>query len=188
MKHTHHIIPRHAGGTDDPSNLVELTIEEHAEAHKQLYEQYGRWQDLVAYRGLQGLITEEERIEIMYAARRGGGNFFYGKKHTEETKRKISENRKGKGTSPKSLETRKKMSENNGRSQLGKEPWNKGKTGVQPKSLETKKKISVPVIFRNVEYYSIEEAAKKNNTSAWYVKKEVYGDGYAKARSVATSK
>ena len=34
MKHKHHIIPRHMGGTDDPSNLIELTIEEHAEAHR----------------------------------------------------------------------------------------------------------------------------------------------------------
>ena len=23
LKHKHHIIPRHAGGTDDPSNIVE---------------------------------------------------------------------------------------------------------------------------------------------------------------------
>ena len=26
MKHKHHIIPKHKGGTDDPSNLVELTV------------------------------------------------------------------------------------------------------------------------------------------------------------------
>ena len=26
IKHKHHIIPRHMGGTDDPINLVELTI------------------------------------------------------------------------------------------------------------------------------------------------------------------
>jgi hypothetical protein len=34
MKHKHHIIPKHMGGTDDSDNLVELTIEEHAEAHR----------------------------------------------------------------------------------------------------------------------------------------------------------
>ena len=32
--HIHHIIPKHLGGTDDPSNLIKLTIEEHAEAHR----------------------------------------------------------------------------------------------------------------------------------------------------------
>ena len=42
LKHKHHIIPRHAGGTDDPLNLVELTVEEHALAHKLLYEKYGK--------------------------------------------------------------------------------------------------------------------------------------------------
>jgi hypothetical protein len=45
MKHKHHIIPRHAGGTDALNNIVELTVEEHAKAHRVLYEKYGRWQD-----------------------------------------------------------------------------------------------------------------------------------------------
>ena len=40
MKHTHHIIPKHVGGTDDPSNLIEHSIEEHAEAHRLLYKQH----------------------------------------------------------------------------------------------------------------------------------------------------
>ena len=39
--HVHHIVPRHMGGTDDPSNLIKLTIEEHAEAHKKLWEKHG---------------------------------------------------------------------------------------------------------------------------------------------------
>jgi len=52
MLHKHHIIPRYMGGTDDPSNLVELTPAEHAEAHRLLYEQHGNWQDYVAWQGL----------------------------------------------------------------------------------------------------------------------------------------
>lgn len=48
------------GGTNDPSNIIELSIEEHAEAHRILYEQHGHWQDLVAYKGLLGLITSDE--------------------------------------------------------------------------------------------------------------------------------
>ena len=67
------------GGSDDPSNLIELSIEEHAEAHRLLYEQHGRWQDKVAWQGLLGLITEEERMEVMYSARKGQGNHMYGK-------------------------------------------------------------------------------------------------------------
>jgi len=60
MKHKHHIIPKHMGGTDDPSNLVELTVEEHAEAHRRLYEKHGRWQDKLAYQALSGMLGQEE--------------------------------------------------------------------------------------------------------------------------------
>ena len=35
--HKHHIIPKHAGGTDDPENLVYLSVKEHAIAHAKLY-------------------------------------------------------------------------------------------------------------------------------------------------------
>lgn len=42
MKHIHHIIPKHMGGSDDPANLTELSVEEHAEAHRLLYEQHGQ--------------------------------------------------------------------------------------------------------------------------------------------------
>ena len=74
MKHLHHIIPRHAGGTDDPSNLVELTPEEHAEAHRILYEEHGHWQDRVAWIGLAGLATKAEHVAMLWseAGKKGG--------------------------------------------------------------------------------------------------------------------
>ena len=66
MKHKHHIVPKHMGGSDDPSNLVELTIEEHAEAHKKLWEEHGRWQDKIAWKTLSGQINiQEARMEMM---------------------------------------------------------------------------------------------------------------------------
>ena len=108
--HNHHIIPRHAGGTDHPDNLVQLTIPKHAEAHRKLYEEYGRWQDKLAYRSLSGLIGKEEIIRQKNIQQR------LGKKASEETKRKMSETRLGKplwpnGRPPFSAETRAKMSE-----------------------------------------------------------------------------
>lgn len=88
--HKHHIVPRHAGGTNDPANLVELTIEEHSQAHKLLYEQYGRWQDRVAWLSLAGIMKDEERIyEILKNSNPGGY------KHTEEIKQKLSIMRQG---------------------------------------------------------------------------------------------
>lgn len=66
MKHKHHIIPKHAGGSDDPSNLIELTIEEHAEAHRILYEKYGKIEDYCAWKGLTGQLTKEEILAVIY--------------------------------------------------------------------------------------------------------------------------
>lgn len=50
------------GGSDDPSNLIELTREEHAKAHMKLYEQYGKKQDLGAYYLLTGQTDEAFKI------------------------------------------------------------------------------------------------------------------------------
>ena len=90
-KHKHHIVPRHAGGTDDPSNLVELTVEEHAEAHRVLFEQYGRWQDRVAWQTLSGQITKYEAAQQARRLANLGNKHFEGKTHTEEVRKRISE-------------------------------------------------------------------------------------------------
>lgn len=63
--HKHHIVPRHMGGTDDPSNLVELTIEEHAEAHRKLFEQYHHPEDFAAWKGLSGMMNKHEIIRYL---------------------------------------------------------------------------------------------------------------------------
>ena len=62
MKHKHHIIPKHMGGSDDPSNIIELTREEHALVHKELYEKCGKLEDLGAYYLLSGQTDEAMRI------------------------------------------------------------------------------------------------------------------------------
>jgi len=116
--HKHHIIPRHAGGSDNEDNLVELTIAEHAEAHRILYEQYNRQEDFLAWKGLSGLIGKDEMVHAkcsLNSSRPGKSNPFYGKTHSEETKRLISEKRKGHSDNkgiPKSEEHKKKISAN----------------------------------------------------------------------------
>lgn len=72
MKHKHHIVPKHAGGSDHPSNIIELTIEEHAEAHKILYEQHGRIQDKMAWVGLsqKRKLTDEETRQLFLSAQK----------------------------------------------------------------------------------------------------------------------
>lgn len=78
------------GGSDDPSNLVELTVEEHAQAHLELYKKHGKHQDLVAYKMLLGQISKAEAIKELQKMPK-----------SEEWKRKASErmksNKRGKG-------------------------------------------------------------------------------------------
>ena len=117
------------GGTDDPSNIVELTIEDHAEAHRILYEKYGNEKDKIAWNGLLGLIPKShimrdlhklgrnktdkllyekygvinpgqlehnriatsERNRRLHSEGKMSAPDWTGKKHKEETKRKIGE-------------------------------------------------------------------------------------------------
>ena len=97
MKHKHHIIPRHAGGTDEPSNLIELTVEEHAEAHRILFEQYGKWQDKTAWMALSNQIGKEEIIKEIQR------NANLGKKRSNESKEKMAAAKRGKKITPEHL-------------------------------------------------------------------------------------
>jgi hypothetical protein len=94
--HKHHIIPKHAGGTNDSSNIVRLPVAEHAEAHRLLYEQYGRIQDKIAWLGLSGRTAEQEAAWSEYlrrpkteATKQKLREAALGKKASEETKRKM---------------------------------------------------------------------------------------------------
>jgi hypothetical protein len=139
VMHWHHIIPKHAGGTDDKSNLVRLTVSEHAEAHRVLYEKHGRWQDKIAWKFLSGQTTsaqanleanklrgkgipktEEHKIKISQSKmgkklsdqhRDAIKKGHFGLKHTEETKRKISKGNKGKKIPRESVEKQVKSRE-----------------------------------------------------------------------------
>ena len=86
--HTHHIIPKHMGGTNDPSNLIELTPRQHALAHKKLYKKYGKWQDKMAYESLLKLIP---RHEITRQIQRQTGLMSKGRKLSEQAKKNISQ-------------------------------------------------------------------------------------------------
>ena len=101
--HLHHIIPRHAGGTDDPSNLVELTIEDHAIAHEVRYRIYGDDRDRVAALMIRGQIpyydafiemvsrpkSERHKKKIGNAVR-GEKNGMWGRTLTDEQKKALS--------------------------------------------------------------------------------------------------
>jgi hypothetical protein len=99
--HKHHIIPKHTGGGDDPSNIILLTIDQHAETHKQLYLDEGRKGDWLAWQGLSGQIGKEEILNIIYTenGKRWGksnkGAVPWNKGKTKETDKRISDSLRG---------------------------------------------------------------------------------------------
>ncbi len=119
----HHIIPRHAGGTDNKKNLIKLSLKDHMLAHKIRYEIYGNRYDLSAYSYMTGQsakakraicaangakskgrkLTEEHKQKISKATS-GQNNPFYGKTHTTEVRKKLKENSYGRRWSEESKE------------------------------------------------------------------------------------
>jgi len=117
VTHKHHLIPRHEGGTDHPSNLIDVSIEVHAQIHKVRWEAFGHWQDKVAWLTLSKQITCAEATKLtqklanlgsnnpMYRktgelnpmwGRKGELSPHWGKKHSTENnnkKRKSLQNR-----------------------------------------------------------------------------------------------
>ena len=128
----HHIVPRCIGGGNNTENLIDLFAREHFIAHKLLALENPKnkklvyaWWCMTTANGKHTddsykLTPEEyEKIRIMYSKSiTGEDNPFYGKKHTEETRIKISENHadvSGENNpnygKPRSDETKQKLSE-----------------------------------------------------------------------------
>ena len=121
LKESHHVIPKCMGGTDDPENLVDLTPREHFVCHllltKMVFDPsfrsklaYAAWQQsrgkainskTYAYlrENLSATYTGRKRPAFSDEWRANMAKAKVGKKtrpHTEESKKQISENRKGK--------------------------------------------------------------------------------------------
>lgn len=55
------------GGGDEPENLIELSIEDHAEEHRKLYEKHGYREDYLAWKGLLGQMKKEDILQELYS-------------------------------------------------------------------------------------------------------------------------
>ena len=83
MKHKHHVVPRYAGGTDEISNLIEVTVEEHAELHFARYLEFGDGRDWLAYHSLSAQATSEWWIS------------YGGHRHSDKAKLAIGKSKLG---------------------------------------------------------------------------------------------
>jgi hypothetical protein len=199
MKHKHHIIPKHMGGTDDPSNLVELTIEDHAEAHKKLWEEYGCLADKIAWECLSGrCITEEDRINL---AKEGFKQFQSDEKRCSDWKDSIRKSRKnqvissehrrniGIGLSKAYEEGRKvyvkpsldflqeNYIKNKGKMEDSRKTSYKWKEAVTSEESRNKKRLSSSrskkITVDGVTYDSVRQAAKESKYSYYQLRKMI---------------
>lgn len=127
----HHILPKCMGGTDNQSNLVIMSAREHIIAHLLLMNafpeisgltfaancmlSYGTVRSNIAKENLStktfSIVREEnsKRRSLEYSKER---HPMYGKKHSKESKKKISLSKLGRKMPPASDELRRKRSEN----------------------------------------------------------------------------
>lgn len=106
-KERHHITPKSMGGSNDPSNLVDLTAREHFVAHFLLAKLHGgnQWSSIKRMRGnddfyINSRLYEVARREIAKAT----SLRFKGVAKSEEQRAKMSAASKGKPKSPEAVE------------------------------------------------------------------------------------
>lgn len=110
-KELHHIVPRCLGGTNEKHNLVYLTAKQHFLAHWLLYKIYGgsklanawyamcrigKGQDKRRVNSAFYKHAKETRARHLSEKSKGNNNHFFGKKHTAESRAKMSESHKKK--------------------------------------------------------------------------------------------
>jgi len=176
---THHIVPKCIGGEDKLNNLVELTAREHFIAHWLLYRIYPNNKDIAysftafqmdkygnRYKLSSRTIGEIREARVM--ARRGT-------KHTEETKRKISQSNKGKAGTWKYKEMSDAMRQKMSEAKLGRCLNSKHKKKISEGKKEWYKHNTHPNAGKSLEgnYYYDRNSLEEKRLSV----KKLYDEG-----------
>ena len=164
---THHIIPKSLGGSNHKENLVNLTAREHFICHLLLTKMYeGEAKNKMVHAAWAMATLENsnqqrykitskiyESLRIKYASLKSVTlKGKPGRKHSEETKKKLSLARLGKSNGPMSEESKKKLSKSMKGKNVGKKRTKEQKLAMsnslkgrerKPHSEETKNKIKI---------------------------------------------
>ena len=151
----HHIIQRCIGGSDHRENIVSLTAREHFVCHLLLTKMTtGKVKQAMCWAvGKFAQVNKNQQRNFTsweYQKIRENISFARtGKKHSDESRKKMSEKAKGRT------------------------PWNKGKTGVQQHSAESNKKRSETLTgrIRTEEFCQKVSNGKKGHTAGMTGKK-----------------
>jgi hypothetical protein len=148
------------GGTNDPENIQLLTVEEHAEAHRKLYEKHGKFEDYLAWKGLIGQISKQDILKEIY--RKNGKNWSknnIGKtswnkgltKENDDRVKKYSKTLKGRDFSEQhknALKKSKSTTENMGKYERTEETKNKLRKAAQKQFNEEARKKHSDIMKR----------------------------------------
>lgn len=156
----HHIIPKCLGGTNDKSNLVQLTAREHYIAHQLLVNihpqhhglKYAAYMMTISPTGQRSNNRLYQWLKESYFENRVQSSGFTGRTHSEETKEKMRQARALQA--PMSDETKSQISitktgvkftpsakESFNKKRMENPEWYNSIWGGRPKSAETKAKI-----------------------------------------------
>lgn len=132
---SHHIIPKSLGGSNQKENLVKLTAREHFICHLLLTKMYENKNKDKMIHAAWAMTTLENKNQERYKINSKSYEILRkqyaeirskqlkngpGRKHSEETKKKLSEAHKGKKRGPMSEESKQKLSESLKGKNLGK--------------------------------------------------------------------
>jgi hypothetical protein len=159
--HKHHKIIFENGKRIRTKEIMNLTVAEHANEHKRLYEVGGHWQDKLAYQGLMKLKKTPDIMREIHKYRKPESYATYGmlgKKQSEQQKRLTSKSNKKVWKSYTDEERKIR-----GAKVAGKK---NGLYGVIPPN-------AIPVEYNNKKYKSIAEAERKTGKTIHYIMKEV---------------
>jgi|APCry1669190327_1035288.scaffolds.fasta_scaffold39935_1 hypothetical protein len=192
--HRHRIVPSHAGGQYTPDNITYLTPKEHRLVHLLRYKLYGAREDIFAYIRLRGSFSghthKEKTKEKISEKMKGRNNPFYGKKHTEESKKKIRAAREKQIFTEESIKKRGRTGSLNGRygkpvteetrAKIGQANKGKKRTAEQLKKASEVRKglfegaknpMARSVIIDGITYNTIKEATLVTGLTYYQIKK-----------------